>query len=257
MASVRRYSAAPSLRCVSIFYYVDGSGTGSDFFPCIAPEVGHFSRLKPRWGDNNGVPGAHTAPLHNTCGDVAWRSPITKGWNTCRPESEWADCDRQSMRNSIFNFDDVTTSSGTVDPSTVIPALDSIDFHVRANFSPISASGVSASSEVDGKFAFSNWSTGANDGEVDYAVLSANPINASKYYELSVTPVVTDLITVSRIEFKLDRNDTGVRTFAVRSAANNYATNLPLIATGDRPSPYRPQTLAFLQDATGQSGRSR
>ena len=254
------FSAAPSFAdgVLILHNYVGRIGTGAEFSSrALTHEVGHFFDLNHVWGENNGVPGANTGfHMQNDCGDDGVEdTPITRGWNTCRPENEWADCDRQSMRNSIFNFDDVTTGSGTVDPSAVIPALDSIDFHVRANFSPISATGVSANSQVDGKFAFSNWSTGANDGEVDYAVLSANPINASKYYELTVTPVVTDLITVSRIEFKLDRNDTGVRTFAVRSAANNYATNLPLIAGGDPNISIQTGNVGFfINDATGQSG---
>jgi len=255
------FSGAPSFAdgVLILHDYVGRIGTGAEFTSrALTHEVGHFFDLNHVWGENNGVPGDNAGiHMQNTCGDDGVEdTPITKGWNVCpNDESTWAVCDRQSMRNSIFNFDDVTTSSGTVDPSVVIPALDSIDFHVRANFSSFSATGVSANSEVAGKFAFSNWSTGANDGETDFAVLNANPINASKYYEITVTPVVTDYISVTSIDFNIDRNTTGVRTFAVRSANNNFTTNLPLNVNGDPNISVPSGNVGFFtNDATGQSG---
>ncbi|MBP6311306.1 MAG: T9SS type A sorting domain-containing protein [Flavobacteriales bacterium] len=254
------FSAAPSFADGVLIRhdYVGRIGTGAEFSSrALTHEVGHFFDLNHCWGENNGVPGANTGfHMQLDCGDDGVQdTPITRGWNTCRPESEWADCDRQPMRNTIFNFDDVTTTSGTVDPSVVIPALDSIDFHVRANFSSFSATGVSANSEVTGKFGYSNWSTGANDGETDFAVLNMNPINSSKYYEFTVTPVVTDYISVTSIDFTVDRNTTGVRTFAVRSATNNFGTNLPLNVNGDPNISVPSGNIGFFTtDATGESG---
>lgn len=192
------------------------------------------------------------------CGDDGvMDTPITRGWSACRPETEWANCDRQPFRNTIYNFDDVTTSSGTTDPSFVVNALDSLPPNtVRARFSPVSANGVSANSSVSGKFGFSNWGTGANDGETDYSALTGT-INASttKYYEFTIDTVITDFFTVTTINFKVDRDASGPRTFAVRSSRNNFSTNLPVNLNGDATlSVQTGNVVFFVNDATGQTG---
>ncbi|MBK9148950.1 MAG: T9SS type A sorting domain-containing protein [Flavobacteriales bacterium] len=227
----------------------------------LTHEVGHYLDLAHVWGENNGIPGPTGVPwaMQADCGDDGVEdTPITRGWspasgcngpghsdNTTRP---WGNCDQQSFKSyhgrsipfivpstpTRYDFEGVTTGSGSVDNLSVIPIIaDSLDSAtVRIPLSPFSATGVSANSSVAGAFAFSNWDTGANDGETDYANLTGS-INTGKYYEFTINTPVQQQLYFYGLTFKAMRSDNGPRTFAVRSSANNYSTNIAMgTATG-------------------------
>lgn len=230
------FSGAPSAAdgIMILHTYTGSIGTGNSFSSrALTHEVGHYLSLPHVWGGTND-PGV-------ACGDDGVHdTPITKGWSSCDISptgnahvSKRAICDRQPFEDVFYNFNDVTTSSGTTDPTPVTNALDSITAQVRTVFTPFTATGVSANSTATGRFAFNNWEAGAADGETDYNNLDPN-VPSGKYYQFTLTPAITHLATASSLVFKIARNATGIRTFAVRSNASNYTTNLAV--TTDNPA---------------------
>lgn len=119
-----------------------------------------------------------------------------------------------------YDFDGVTTTSGTTDPTPLENPTDEFlgEDRERAQMLPFSATGVSSNSAVEGKFSFTGWDAGSVDGELEYGFVSPTP-NVGKYYSFAVDPNVTDLLYLDSIGFKLSRNLNGIRT-AVRSSAD-------------------------------------
>lgn len=196
--------------------YIGRIGTGSEFGSrTLTHEVGHWIALPHTWGRTND-PGV-------ACGDDgADDTPMTRGHSSCANRVSVV-CDNNPFTNAIYNFNDVTTSTGTIDttatPNQVILTT------TRVAFSPFEAVGVSANSLENGLFAFSDWDTGAADGETNYANLTGT-LNTDKYYEFTLTPQAFQAMNIVEVSFRVGRNDTGARTFAVRSSVNNYASNL-------------------------------
>ena len=219
--------------------YVGSIGTSAGFSSrALTHEVGHYLSLAHIWGSNNGVPDPNTPTwaMQAACGDDGVEdTPFTRGWNYCAPTvnstRSWADCEHQKYEWVTYFFDDVTTNSGTIDPSPMVAARDTATNAVTVDLAPFSAHGVSANSAVDANFAFSDWDTGAPDGATQFSELTGS-INTGKYYEFTLSPKVTHMTAIDSFSFKWKRNDTGARTFAVRSSVNNYATNLPLRSVG-------------------------
>lgn len=226
--------------------------TGTEFKSrALTHEVGHYFDLAHVWGENNGVPGPTPVPwaMQSDCGDDGvGDTPITRGWSACpdpdNSQRPWGDCDKQRLmayhgRNLPpipavplrYDFEGVTTGSGSVDNLSAIPAVtDSLDSAVvRVPLSPFSAHGVSANSAMGGAFAFTGWGTGADDGVTDYANLSGS-LDAGKYYEFTINTPVTQQLHFHGITFKAMRNDAGARTFAVRTSLNNFSSNVALAA---------------------------
>lgn len=236
------FTGAPSAAdgVMILHNYVTGSSRA------LTHEVGHYLDLPHVWGGTN-EPGV-------VCGDEGVHdTPITKGWSTCPPNRRtWAVCDRQPYQDVFYNFDNVTTSTGTTDPTPVTQARDSITDAVRNELSAFTAMGISSNSVVAGRFAFTNWTTGAADGETDYANLDPNtPLN--KYYQFTVSPLNTHYATISGLVFKVARNATGIRTFVVRSSANNYGTNLPVTVTDPALSVQANNVVFFNNDEAVQA----
>lgn len=224
----------------------------------LTHEVGHYFDLAHVWGSNNGVaaPGAPAWSMQGDCGDDGVEdTPITRGWspasncnganhstNSTRP---WGDCDKQSFMKYHgrdfppipaeplrYDFDDVSTSSGSIDPSVLPAVTDSLDsLAIRIPFTPFTAVGVSSNSTANDAFAFSNWSGSAVDGETDFNNLDPNP-NLGDYYEFTINTPVQQQMYFYGLTFKAKRSPSGPRTFAVRSSANNYGTNIPLATSG-------------------------
>lgn len=175
----------------------------------LTHEVGHWINLAHPWGFNND-PGV-------VCGDDGvFDTPDTKGSNNCVNLYK-AECTFYNIAKP-YAFSDVTTTTGTTDPTTITPE-NGLDF------GSFSASGVSTNPVDTGRFSFSNWDLGATDQDTTYANLTGN-INTSKYYEFTVTPELGYVMTLKNIKFNIQRSTTGVRTFAVRSDADNFSSNL-------------------------------
>ncbi|WP_051259596.1 T9SS type A sorting domain-containing protein [Epilithonimonas tenax] len=94
------------------------------------------------------------------------------------------------------------------------PAPDNGDL-VGSNLTitPFTASGLDATT-TGNRFAWTN-------GTV------ATAPDATKYFQVTLTPASNNTISISSITFRTQRSGTGPRNYVVRSSVNNYATNLP------------------------------
>lgn len=201
--------------------YIGSIGTASvTNSRALTHEIGHWLNLSHTWGSTNDPTVA--------CGDdLVNDTPITKGHNNCTIRTDFT-CDSQTL-SAIYNFASVTTSSGTTDPTTPPDQVNTIS-NVAVQFSNFAATGLSSNSSTTGSFAFSNWDTGAANGETIYANLTG-AINTGKYYQFTVTPVLGQAMTLTGITFNVKRDTSGVRTFSVRSSADGYAANLSASVT--------------------------
>ena len=122
--------------------------------------------------------------------------------------------------SSIYDFSDVTTSSGQTDP-TPVPTAPGIDF---GSFQAVNAGALNSS--ANGKFSFANQPIGATNANNSYSSLTGS-IDLSTYFEVTLTPQIGSNLTLTQLTFTSQRSGTGIRTYAVRSSIDGYATNLP------------------------------
>jgi hypothetical protein len=122
---------------------------------------------------------------------------------------------------ALYAFDSVKTSpgSGLTDPSPV-PTATGITF---GSFSAVGTP--STNPNAVGRFSFQNWPTGATSGNNTYSALTG-ALSTSQYYEVTLTPAMGYAVTLSGIAFRVQRSAAGIRTYSVRSSADNYAANL-------------------------------
>ena len=178
----------------------------------LTHEIGHYLNLQHTWGNTND-PGV-------ACGDdQVTDTPPTKGHTACTPTDRFAAVCTFNPIAANYKFDDVTTTSGTTDP-TAVPVIPGV------TLSSMTANGVGANSSANGEFSFDGWPTGAPDGATNYASLTGT-INTSKYYEFKVTPDVTNSMSLTSLVFNINRSATGPRTWAIRASTNSFVSNIP------------------------------
>ncbi len=119
---------------------------------------------------------------------------------------------------ATYTFDSVKTTSGVTDPSPLPTATGIV-------FNAFSATGTPVNPNSSFRFSFIDWATGATTGNNVYASLTGS-INTSEYYEVTLAPAVGYTISINSIAFKVQRSGTGVRTYSVRSSADNFVANL-------------------------------
>ncbi|RZL14135.1 MAG: hypothetical protein EOO62_06265, partial [Hymenobacter sp.] len=118
-----------------------------------------------------------------------------------------------------YPFDGVTSGTGgtgTTDP-TPVPTATGV------TFGSFSAVGTPSNPVSINRFSFTNWPTGATNGSDTFS----GTINLGEYYTVTLTPQAGFVLSLSSISFTLQRTTTGIRQYAVRSSADNYAANLP------------------------------
>lgn len=181
----------------------------------LTHEVGHWLALPHVWGSTNDPTIA--------CGDDGiFDTPVTKGHNNCSTVESIV-CDLTNFNQARYDFADLTTTSGPVDttltPNQINEAI------TRITFGPFTAAGVSTNSTRNGMFAFTDWGTGATDGETVAANLTG-AIDTDKYYEFTLTPEELQGMTITKLTFDVGRNATGPRSFVIRTSNDNFSSNL-------------------------------
>ena len=131
-----------------------------------------------------------------------------------------------------YNFAAITASTtGTSDP-TPPPTATGVTF---GSFSAVGTSTVS--SAAAGRFSFTNWGIGAPVGTGSTSVntysLMTGVLDPTKYYGVDITPLSGYDVTLTGITFDTRRSSTGIRSYAVRSSADAYGSNLPASVTSN------------------------
>lgn len=151
--------------------------------------------------------------------------------------------------NLLYNFANVTSTSGTIDP-TPVPTFSNL------GCGSFMAIGTSSNPSASQRFSFTNWGTGASTltGSVDdYSSYTGN-LDTSKYYQVSLTPANGYTLNLNSISFSMRRSGTGVRNYAVRSSLNNYGNNLPAsVGTNTKLSVIAPDIFFWNFDATSNA----
>lgn len=182
----------------------------------LTHEVGHWLDLGHPWNRTINI----SINVGLACGDdLIDDTPITKGHTTC-PDLLTPDCEIDTFSEGRFTFYDVTTSSGSVDPT----ALDRL--YNPLNVLPFKAVGVSLNPTADSLFSFSDWPLGATNGETTYSALTGT-MNPFRYYEVTVSPKLAYSMTLKGLSFEVKRSASGPRTYAVRSSMDGFSSNLP------------------------------
>ena len=186
----------------------------------LTHEIGHWLDLGHPWNTTINI----SINVGLACGDdLVFDTPITKGHTTC-PNLLTPDCMIDNFSTGIFDFNNITTTSGTVDATTPASVFDSLTIF------PFQAIGLSSNSGQTGEFSFSDWPTGAANGETNYSNLSG-ALNPLKYYEVKVAPKPSSSMSLTGLKFKVNRTLTGPRTYAIRSSADGFTSNLTATIT--------------------------
>ena len=217
--------------------YIGSIGTSNpNRSRALTHEVGHYLNLIHVWGSTN------SPEVDCTGSDMVEDTPTTKGHRSC---DHTPYCTVYDFINTTYSFDNVTTSSGTTDPSTT-------PVNNGATFSNPKAVGVSANSSKNGIFNFSNWDKGGEktNHNSNYDSLTGT-INTDKYYEVTIGPKYGNSFTLGKMTFSFKRDSLGVRTFAVRSSADNFTTNLPAsVSPSNANLAVKPNNILFVVNDT-------
>jgi hypothetical protein len=180
----------------------------------LTHEIGHYLNLSHPWGNNNDP--------NIGCGDDGVTdTPPTKGRTACATTIDKFihECSNRALTKQVYNFGNVTTTSGMVDPTPV----DSTENVLLSSFK---AEGVSANSAADGRFEFSGWGTGAANGATYNSTATFNTLTGTysntKYYEFVISPKNLDSsMTITKISFNVNRSADGPRTWVMRTGSYN------------------------------------
>jgi PKD repeat protein len=207
--------------------YVGRIGTGSEFNSrALTHEVGHYLDLQHTWGSNN-------SPEVECGDDLVEDTPTTKGHSSCQALVDYT-CNSQTINGTtaneptfemVYNFGGLTVNSGTIDPTSPPVGIFENDSVARLALSNFSAHGISIQSSENGAMGFSDWGLGASQGDSTYTNLEGS-INTSQYYEFTITPSEGSAMTLSGLSFDMARNESGIRTYAVRSSIGGFNSGL-------------------------------
>lgn len=201
--------------------YIGSIGTSNPYTSrALTHEIGHYLSLYHPWGGTN-------SPEVDCSGDdqVA-DTPPTRGHLSCDLLTPF--CTLYNLVNASYKFSNVTTGSGTTDP-TPVPV------NTGADFSPVNATGVSSNSSENARFSFSKWDNGGDtiNHDTTYSALKGS-INTGKYYEVTLAPKYRNSLTLATMNFTFKRDSSGVRTYAVRSSMDNFKNNLAATVTNNK-----------------------
>jgi hypothetical protein len=121
-----------------------------------------------------------------------------------------------------YSFASISTTSGLIDP-TPAPTATGLTF---GSFSA-AGTGTITNPNASGRFSFTNWSIGSTSLTASTYSTMTGSLDTAKYYKVSLTPSAGFFVTLTNISFKVQRSGTGIRSYAVRSSASSFASNLP------------------------------
>jgi hypothetical protein len=195
---------------ISLSNYVGSIGTSSAFNSrTITHELAHCFAIEHVWGGTNNPWVA--------CGDDGVDdTPITRGhYSSC---NDSAYCQVSWAKKIVYDFNGLHLTTGNMDPTG--PHSDTAS--ASGNFM---AMGVAPTPSEAGRFSFAGWGTGAPDGATGYFSLTGSQ-DIGKYYEVTLATTPGRSMFVDSVTFNVNRSADGVRTYAVRSSADGYTSNL-------------------------------
>jgi len=119
---------------------------------------------------------------------------------------------------AIYDFGQVTTSSGLTDP-TAPPTATGV------TFGSFTSTGASANPNASARFSFTSQPTGATTGVDDFSQFTGS-LSLTAYFEVTITPLNLVQLQLDNIAFTVQRSGTGIRSYAVRSSVDGFAANL-------------------------------
>ncbi|MFT3682051.1 MAG: hypothetical protein QM791_17380 [Ferruginibacter sp.] len=126
---------------------------------------------------------------------------------------------------ATYTFDSVKVTSGLTDP-TPVPSFAGVSF---GPFTGTGAGAPSFNSTAAARFSLTNWTLGATNGSDVFSPTDT----ATRYFEVTISPVQGKSITFSSLSFRLQRSGTGVRQAFVRSSIDNFSANLTALIYPD------------------------
>jgi PKD repeat protein len=200
---------APNDGVLILSQYIGSIGTSTpNTSRALTHEIGHWMSLQHPWGNTNSPEVA--------CGDDAVQdTPLTRGHLSCDLWTPW--CETHPFATP-YTFSGISPVSGTTD-TTSLHASSGV------TFGSFSAVGMSANSVDSSRFSFAKLDSGSVNGDSLYSAMTGS-INTSKYYQVTITPAWGSTISLTGLSFNFQRSATGVRSYAVRSSVNGYASNL-------------------------------
>jgi len=144
-----------------------------------------------------------------------------------------------------YNFSNVTSSTGSVDP-TPVPTATGV------SFGSFTAVGVSANPNASFRFTYTGWPLGATNGVDTYSTFTG-VLTPTAYYEVNLTPQAGYSVGLSSMSFSMRRSSTGVRNFAVRSSADGFTNNLPASVNSQNMSVESPNVFFWTFDVTSNA----
>lgn len=119
---------------------------------------------------------------------------------------------------ATYDFNLVTTSSGTTDP-TPPPTATGV------TFGAFTSTGASANPNAGARFSFTSQPTGGVNGVDDFSQFTGS-LSPTAYFEVTITPLTLIELQLDTIAFTVQRSGTGIRSYAVRSSVDGFNANL-------------------------------
>jgi hypothetical protein len=128
---------------------------------------------------------------------------------------------------AVYDFAGVTTTSGLTDP-TPVPNITGLTF---GSFTAANSDAAQNSSGA-GRFSIANQPLGGVASNDTYSAHTGT-IDLNTYFSVTITPNANYAFNLSQLTFRSQRSGTGIRTYAVRTSLDNYASNAPATIVPD------------------------
>jgi hypothetical protein len=124
----------------------------------------------------------------------------------------------QQAVNGVYDFHSITPYSGTTDP-TPPPTAPGV------TFGSFTAVGHGVHPRGNGRFGWTQNELGGMNGCDNFGCFTGS-LNPAIYYEVTLAPQPLFTLDLDSISFGVRRTGTGIRSYAVRSSLDGFASNL-------------------------------